>query len=122
MVPAEAAAAWVNALLALDWKRVEPAAFAAVNLARVTDDRTRDLPLREQVMARLAAIHAPPAWIAMLRQKVELDETTERRGSGRIAATGPEIDGLRFPSFKITGTPAGTEAAREEFRISLSNK
>ena len=122
VVPAEAAAAWVNALLALDWKRVEPAAFAAVNLARVTDDRTRDLPLREQVMARLAAIHAPPAWIAMLRQKVELDETTERRGSGRIAATGPEIDGLRFPSFKITGTPAGTEAAREEFRILLSNK
>ena len=93
VVPAEAVASWVDALLALDWKRVEPAAFAAVNLARVTDDRTRDLPLalREQVMARLAAIHAPPAWIAMLQQKVELDETTERRVLGESLPAGLKL-------------------------------
>ena len=92
MVPVEAAA-WVYALLALDWKRIEPVAFAAVNLARVTDDRTRDLPLalREQVMARLAAIHAPPAWITMLRQKVELDETTERRVPGESLPPGLKL-------------------------------
>lgn len=93
VVPAEAAVAWVNALLALDWKRVEPAAFAAVHLARVTDDRTRNLPLalREQIIARLAAIHAPPAWIAMLRQKVELDEATERRVLGESLPPGLKL-------------------------------
>ena len=93
VVPAEAAVAWVNALLALDWKRVEPAAFAAVHLSRVTDDRTRDLPLalREQIIARLAAIHAPPAWIAMLRQKVELDEATERRVLGESLPPGLKL-------------------------------
>ena len=55
------AAAWLDALLALDWKRVEGAAAAAANLARLSGDRARDLPLeaRERVIARLEAIHAP---------------------------------------------------------------
>lgn len=90
VAPADAVAGWVTRLLALDWKRVEPAAFAAVSLARVTGDRTRDLPLalREQVMARLAASHAPPAWIAMVREKVELDEATERRVLGESLPPG----------------------------------
>lgn len=93
VVPAEAAADWVKALLALDWKRIEPAAFAAVHLARVTDDRTRDLPLalREQLIARLAAIHAPPAWSAMLRHKVELDAATARRVLGESLPPGLKL-------------------------------
>ena len=93
VVPAEAAAHWVNALLALDWKQTEPAAFAAVHLARVTDDRTRDLPLalREQIVTRLAAIHAPPGWIAMVQQKVELDEATERRVLGESLPPGLKL-------------------------------
>ena len=93
VVPADAAAQWVNALLALDWKQTEPAAFTAVHLARVTDDRTRDLPLalREQIVTRLAAIHAPPGWIAMVRQKVDLDEATERRVLGESLPPGLKL-------------------------------
>ena len=93
VVPAETAAAWVESLLALDWKRLEAAAFAAVSLARVTGDRARDLPLalREQVMARLAASHAPPAWIAMVREKVELDEATARRVLGESLPPGLKL-------------------------------
>lgn len=93
VVPAEAAAAWVERLLALDWKRIEAAAFAAVNLARVTDDRARDLPLalREQLMARLRAIHAPSAWLAMVEKKVELDEATERRMLGESLPPGLKL-------------------------------
>ena len=80
-------------MLALDWKRLEAAAFAAVNLARVTDDRARDLPLalREQVMARLAAINAPPSWIAMVRQRVELDAAIARRVLGESLPPGLKL-------------------------------
>ncbi|SFC19506.1 Hsp70 protein [Polaromonas sp. OV174] len=93
VVPAEVAAAWVEALLALDWKRVEAAAFAAVQLARVTDDRARDLPLplREQIMTKLAAVHAPPAWLALVRERVELDEATERRVLGEALPPGLKL-------------------------------
>ena len=50
VVPPEIAAAWLDALLALDWKRDRRAAAAARNLARLSDDRARDLPpeLRER--------------------------------------------------------------------------
>ncbi|MEI8171136.1 MAG: Hsp70 family protein, partial [Rhodoferax sp.] len=90
VVPSETAAAWVETLLALDWKRLEPAAFAATHLARMTDDRTRDLPLalRERIMARLQSIHAPPVWIEMVRHKVALDEATERRLLGESLPPG----------------------------------
>lgn len=80
VVPPEVAAEWLDTVLALDWKRVEAAAFAAAHLARLTGDRSRDLPpeLREQVAGRLAAIGAPPAWATMLREAVQLDEASER--------------------------------------------
>ena len=93
VVPAATASAWIDALLALDWKRLEAAAFAAVNLARVTDDRARDLPpaLREQVLARLRAVQAPAPWMAMVAQKVELDEATERRMLGESLPPGLKL-------------------------------
>jgi hypothetical protein len=84
VVPPEAASAWVEWLLSLDWRRIEPAAFAAAHIARLTGDRSRDLPdaLREQVAARLQAAHAAPAWVAMVREVVSLDEADERRVLG----------------------------------------
>jgi molecular chaperone DnaK (HSP70) len=93
VVPAETAVAWVETLLALDWKHLEPAAFAATHLARMTDDRTRDLPLalRERIMARLVAINAPPIWIDMVRQRVELDAATERRVLGESLPPGLKL-------------------------------
>ncbi|MEO7952552.1 MAG: molecular chaperone DnaK, partial [Polaromonas sp.] len=93
VVPAGAAAEWVQTLLALDWKRLDAAAFAAVSLVRVTDDRTRDLPLalREQIMVRLAAIHAPPIWSALVREAAALDEATERRTLGESLPPGLKL-------------------------------
>ena len=90
VVPTETAAAWVETLLTLDWKRQEPAAFAATHLARMTDDRSRDLSLalRERTMARLQAIHAPPVWVDMLRHKVTLDAASERRLLGESLPPG----------------------------------
>jgi len=93
VVPAETAAVWIEALLALDWKRQDSAAFAATQLARMTDDRTRDLPLdlRERIMARLQSVNAPPAWIEMVRHKVTLDEATERRLLGESLPPGLKL-------------------------------
>ncbi|MCJ7798161.1 MAG: molecular chaperone DnaK, partial [Polaromonas sp.] len=93
VVPQGSASAWVDALLALDWKKLEPAAFAATHLARVTDDRARDLPLalREQVMARLQAISAPAIWAAMVSERVELDEAVERRLLGESLPPGLKL-------------------------------
>ncbi len=90
VVPADTACAWVETLLALDWKCTEAAAFAAVHLARVTDDHTRDLPLavRERVLHKLLAIHAPPIWVDMVRHRVELDAATTRRVLGESLPPG----------------------------------
>ena len=93
VVPATVAVSWIEALLALDWKRQDAAAFAAVNLARMTDDRARDLPpaLRERVTARLKSVRAPVVWTAMVAQKVELDEATERRMLGESLPPGLKL-------------------------------
>ncbi len=90
VVPAEVIESWLEAVLALDWRRVEAAAFCAACLARMTDDRTRDLPLalRERIIARLAAIAAPPIWLTMVRETVQLDEATERRVLGEALPPG----------------------------------
>ena len=84
VAPTEAAAAWVAWLLSLDWRRIEPAAFAAAHIARLTGDRSRDLPepLRQQVAARLTEARAAPAWRAMVLDVVQLDEADERRVLG----------------------------------------
>ncbi|MDB5884630.1 MAG: putative chaperone protein HscA/DnaK [Polaromonas sp.] len=93
VVPAPVASSWVETLLALDWKRLEAAAFAAVSLARMTDDRARDLPpaLRERVAARLKQVGAPSAWLDMLARKVELDAATERRMLGESLPPGLKL-------------------------------
>ena len=93
VVPADAAAAWLDALLALDWKRVEGAAAAAANLARLSGDRARDLSLdvRERVIARLEAHRAAPAWIARVREVVTLDEAGERGVFGEALPPGLKL-------------------------------
>ena len=90
VVPPALAADWLAALLALDWKTVEPAAFAAAQIARMSGDRSRDLPpdLREQVARRLDAARAPASWAAMVRDAVQLDEADQRRSFGEALPPG----------------------------------
>ena len=90
VVPPETAAEWLQAVLALDWKVVEPAAFAAAQLARLTGDRARDLApdLRDVVARRLAALRAPQSWITMVREVVSLDDADRRRSFGEALPPG----------------------------------
>ncbi|AMO24417.1 Hsp70 family protein [Ramlibacter solisilvae] len=93
VVPIEAAAAWLKVLLALDWKQVENAAAAAANLARMSGDRARDLPadLRHEVIDRLDALRAPPAWIARVREVVPLDEAGQQGVFGEALPLGLKL-------------------------------
>ncbi len=93
VVAAEVAAGWLEPILALDWKKVAPAAFAAVQIARLTGDRARDLSdeARTRVVVRLEASKAPPSWVRMVRERLELGEADERRVFGESLPPGLRI-------------------------------
>jgi hypothetical protein len=84
VAPVDAAARWLAELLKLDFKRIEPAGFAAAHIARRTGDRSRDIidTLRDEVLRRLAASSAPESWAAMVREVVELDQAGTTRMFG----------------------------------------
>lgn len=90
VVPPEVAGRWLEALLAIDWKKIEPAAFAATQIARLTGDRARDLPesLRERVLERLKAINASAQWILQIGTVIELDKADQRRAYGESLPSG----------------------------------
>ncbi|MGN6665462.1 MAG: Hsp70 family protein [Trinickia sp.] len=93
VVPPDVARPWLDAVLALDWKKVEPAAFAAVQLSRLTGDRSRDMPedVRAAVVRRLEAIGATPSWIQMVREVVALDEADTGRVFGESLPAGLKL-------------------------------
>ncbi len=84
VAPAASAEGWLGQLFKLDWKKIEPAGFAAAHIARMTGDRSRDIgqAVREEVLRKLSASGAPPAWPAMVREVVELDQAVETRMLG----------------------------------------
>jgi hypothetical protein len=86
---------WLDAIFAQDWKKLEPAVFAAVQIARMTGDRSRDLqePVREAVVRRLEAANAPPAWIDMVREVVTLDNADTGRVFGESLPAGLKLIG-----------------------------
>jgi molecular chaperone DnaK (HSP70) len=91
--PPIAAGRWLAQLMTLDWKRIEPAGFAAAHLARKTGDRTRDIDeaLRAQVLQRLAAAGAPAGWSAQVRDVVELDQESSTRMFGDALPPGLKL-------------------------------
>jgi hypothetical protein len=95
VVPPDVVTGWLDAVMALDWKRIDAAPIAAAHLARLTGDRSRDLPeqLREQLAQRLTAIGGAPAWIAMMRETVQLDEASERSFLGDSLPPGLKLIG-----------------------------
>ena len=76
VVPAKIAETWLDRLLKQKWESVATAPHAAVQLARVTGDRARDVPekLRTEVGKRLAAVNAKEAWIRAVKELVDMGE------------------------------------------------
>ncbi|AOJ04636.1 molecular chaperone DnaK [Burkholderia mayonis] len=93
VVPPDVASRWLDAILAVDWKKVEPAAFAAVQIARMTGDRSNDLTLdvRDKVVRRLASVNAPAAWSQMVREVVTLDNADTGRAFGESLPAGLKL-------------------------------
>ncbi|PHV35353.1 molecular chaperone DnaK [Janthinobacterium sp. BJB312] len=95
VVDSATVADWLHVLLALDWKKTEPAAFAATHQARMTGDRSRDIAdeLRATILARLKAVGAPPLWQAMVSEVTQLDEAVTRRILGEALPPGLKLIG-----------------------------
>ncbi|MBQ5940237.1 Hsp70 family protein [Massilia sp. AB1] len=93
VAPLEVAEQWLGRLMQLDWRKVEPAGFAAAHIARMTGDRSRDIgePVREEVLRRLASSGAPASWSTMVREVVELDQATESRMLGEALPPGLKL-------------------------------
>jgi len=75
VVSRDLAQEWLEQVLSLDWRTLEPAAFAATQLARLSGDRERDLSpdIRTRLVERLYKEKAPRQWIAMIQTVTELD-------------------------------------------------
>ncbi|MEG1115876.1 MAG: molecular chaperone DnaK, partial [Janthinobacterium sp.] len=95
VVDSATVADWLQVLLALDWKKIEPAAFAAAHLARMTGDRSRDIgdELRAAILARLKAVGAPSLWQAMVSEVTQLDEANTKRMLGEALPPGLKLIG-----------------------------
>ena len=76
VVPPQRAEAWLERLLRADWAKIGTAPHAAVQLARVTGDRARDVSerLRKETAHKLAAAKAKDAWVAAVRELAEVNE------------------------------------------------
>ena len=90
VVPRQVVVEWLEQLLALDWKTVQPAAFAAALLARRSGDRERDLDeaMRARVAERLRAARASVSWVRMVEEVTQLEEADERRIFGESLPPG----------------------------------
>jgi hypothetical protein len=83
VVPASAVAGWVDRLLGVaEWPHPELLAFALVQIARLVDDRERDLDeaLRDRLAARLEALPGGRRSQVLLHEAVPLD----RAETGRL--------------------------------------
>lgn len=84
------ATSWLEQIMKLDWSKVDQAPFAAAQLARRSGDRERDLdlPMAEEVAARLRAIAGSETWIRMVSEVTELETAEEQRVFGESLPPG----------------------------------
>jgi molecular chaperone DnaK (HSP70) len=74
VVPPRTVERWLDHLLREKWNEMPSAAAAALQLARVTDDRARDISpaLREEVAKRMEQISSRAEWIEAVREFVPI--------------------------------------------------
>jgi hypothetical protein len=81
---------WLDHLLREKWEEVPTASRAALDLARVTGDRARDLgePLRLEVIRHMEQARAPEEWVRAVRQLVPVREADRRERFGEDLPVG----------------------------------
>ncbi len=92
-VAPEQAAEWLDLLLRKDLRAVDGAAFAAVQLARRTGDRTRDLDdeIHAQTVEALKAARVPERWLQLATDIVALEPEDEARALGDTLPVGLKV-------------------------------
>jgi molecular chaperone DnaK (HSP70) len=90
VLPRSIAEAWLENLLALDWKKVAYAAFATTLIARMSGDRERDIApeVRQRVVERLRAHKAAESWVGMVSETRELGDADAKRAYGEALPPG----------------------------------
>ena len=89
-VPPPQAAAWARKLASLDKARPEDLVVPLAQLSRMTGDRARDIEpaVREKVVARLVQLKAPPAFVQMVSEVIELESAIQQRVFGESLPPG----------------------------------
>ena len=90
VVEPELIAPWLQAALAQDWRRNDTAMFAAVQMARMTGDRARDVDeaMRAQVLRRLQHARAPERWQRTVAEVLAMDASDVQRSAGETLPPG----------------------------------
>ncbi|MGZ8173076.1 MULTISPECIES: Hsp70 family protein [Methylobacter] len=93
VIPADIVCGWLQQILAVDWKKIPQAGFAATLIARMSGDRARDIDeaMRLQVIEKLKLSKAPASWIDMVEQVKELDEKEEKQIFGEALPPGLKL-------------------------------
>jgi len=81
---------WLDHLLREKWNEIHTAAPAAVQLARLTGDRARDISeaTRREVERKLVAMSADPEWIRVVRELVPVAEAERATWFGESLPVG----------------------------------
>jgi hypothetical protein len=88
VVPPETSAEWLTRLLELDFRTVEDAPFAVMQLARLSGDRARDLDEPLRLRAAAALEKTAPEWARSIREVTALAEKDEQRVFGEALPLG----------------------------------
>jgi hypothetical protein len=93
VIPADTACQWLQQMLAVDWKKIPQAGFAATLIARMSADRARDVDetMRLQIIEKLKQSKAPASWVDMVEQFKELDEKEEKQIFGEALPPGLKL-------------------------------
>jgi molecular chaperone DnaK (HSP70) len=92
-VPVEQVQLWIELLLKIGLDKLDNAAFASAQMARMTADRTRNVDdaVRERVIAALRTMSAPEGWIRLVTEITELEAADEARALGDTLPIGLQL-------------------------------
>ena len=93
VIAVDVVSSWLVNLLAEDWKKTPQVGFAATLMARMSNDRARDIDatLRLQVVEKLKISKAPASWVDMVEVYRELDETEAKQMFGEALPPGLKL-------------------------------
>lgn len=90
VLPPATVSPWIEFCLKQDWRKTPQAAFAAVMISRMSDDRQRDIDesLRKKILEQLKNSRSPESWSTLVSEHVELSADDSRELFGEALPVG----------------------------------